>query len=73
MQSAGSVGWDNVYQLEGSWAGYEGRWGVQVGTSRSEKISVTLYEPTEHDEHTIIVGMWQYGDYNNLGSYCEFR
>jgi hypothetical protein len=41
-----------------------------VGTSRSEKISVTLYE---HDEHTIIVGMWQYGDYNNLGSYCEFR
>ena len=44
-----------------------------MGTSRSEKISVTLYEPTEHDEHTIIVGMWQYGDYNNLGSYCEFR
>jgi hypothetical protein len=43
------------------------------GTSPSEKISVTLCEPTEHDEHTIIAGMWQYGDYNNLGSYCEFR
>jgi hypothetical protein len=42
---------------------------VTVGTTaiNTDKITVTLYEPTDTDENTIIVGLWRNDEYNNIG------
>jgi hypothetical protein len=40
---------------------------VTVGTDNAETISVTVYEPTDTDENTIIVGLWRHDEYNNVG------